>query len=545
MSAILDISCIKEEPRREEETEPNYGIEIDIGPVKIETGTSKEVLSTAKRKPNQCPHCPRFFEMRAELEIHLQIHTSNLLYKCSYCPNSFSHKSVYTMHMFGHTGEFPYQCPQCESGFIRQQEFKKHMQMHKRKSRLQAPPSPVKKAPFKQVPSTKKLNFTLKCPHCPLSLKNNEELAKHLQIHGDGRIRKESYLWRNSLHCPHCPRDCMSSQELSQHLQTHRQRGHNKTLQCTRCPRSFKSSDELAIHLQIHSDRLSHKCPYCPSSFSHKTIYLAHLCEHTGAFPYKCYKCTQGFMKKYELKKHSMSHYEVTNNERQINDPCIKMRQSNQELEKRMLEMEDQKKRKTENQELGRKSNYRNKLQNKSELIDLRFIKKEQIEEDTPFKAAENKEKQAEAMEGVTKDKVQSALKHDETKKQLGNQADGSEQLTEDPLKEESGKDEPLREVPCKEEPLEEDCLSEDPLKEETWQELPLKEEPMKPQLSKQELEKEASIQKAPGEQTLRQHENRQMRRRPYKCELCSMSFTQLNNLNVHRRKHSKNKIQV
>ncbi|KAH8377226.1 hypothetical protein KR093_004319 [Drosophila rubida] len=525
MSAIIDIGCVKVEPPQEDEEDC---IEIDIGPVKIEPGTSIEVSKTVHMKqlpraapatvggrPNQCPHCPRSFEMRSELGIHLQIHTSNLLYKCCYCPNSFSHKSIYTLHMFGHTGQFPYQCTECKSGFLRQFEYKKHLQLHKKRPEL-PPPSPAK-TPIKLSECKNKLNFTFKCPHCPRDLRSNDELAKHLRTHSDGRRRKECY----SLHCPHCPRDCKSSQELALHLQSHsdnyKPKGRNHTLQCPRCPRGFKSAEDLAIHLQIHSDRLSHKCPYCPSSFSHKTIYMAHLCEHTGAFPYKCYKCAQGFMKKLELKKHLMKHYEMAGEKAQILSlNCIR----------------------------------------REELIDLTCTTNDQADRLQDNEVMSFAAVDAEVKRGKT-------IKEDATNQ--SSEVDDNEQLMPldainiDTLKEEPCPEEDLEEQTVKEESLGVQSLCEDPLKAEALQAASLKQESQENDSYVEEaLRDKEPLEDGPQEcsschqefldlNELRLHENcclesNHQRTRsdesPFSCPHCSCSFSQSSALRMHLREH-------
>ncbi|KAM8717041.1 hypothetical protein ACLKA7_003849 [Drosophila subpalustris] len=252
MSATIDISCVKVEPEQEEKEETTWetdmgvsnivhqaenNLDIEIGPVKIETETIIERQTARPRNKKQpssvsalaakgytvfylCPHCPRQFERSDELEIHTQIHTDKLLYKCTYCPNSFSHKSIFTAHMYGHTGKFPYNCPDCPEGFLKNCDLKKHMRLHASK--------------------------------CPSDVHNG----------------------KNSLQCPQCPRGFMTTDELEIHLQIHSDKLPHK---CPYCPDSFAHKSNFLSHICEHTGEFPFKCPECQQGFMRRFDLTRHL----------------------------------------------------------------------------------------------------------------------------------------------------------------------------------------------------------------------------------------------------------------------------
>ena len=65
------------------------------------------------KKPYQCIHCNKVFNMLHHLTTHLRTHTGEKPYQCTQCNKAFNQLGYLTTHLGTHTGEKPYQCAQC------------------------------------------------------------------------------------------------------------------------------------------------------------------------------------------------------------------------------------------------------------------------------------------------------------------------------------------------------------------------------------------------------------------------------------------------
>uniref|UniRef100_A0A8L8KP76 Zinc finger protein n=1 Tax=Heligmosomoides polygyrus TaxID=6339 RepID=A0A8L8KP76_HELPZ len=78
-----------------------------------------------------CPICPRSFEKKDRLRIHiLHVHENHRPHLCSVCGKAFSQSSSLNKHLRVHSGERPYKCPFCPKAFTASSILRTHMRQH-------------------------------------------------------------------------------------------------------------------------------------------------------------------------------------------------------------------------------------------------------------------------------------------------------------------------------------------------------------------------------------------------------------------------------
>ncbi|XP_058839309.1 zinc finger protein 791-like isoform X2 [Topomyia yanbarensis] len=95
--------------------------------------TKHIVMVHERRLPERnllCPYCPKLFNCKQNLQLHVDIHEGNRHFKCQFCEKEFVQKVNCLAHERTHTGERPYVCRVCPAAFSTSTSRKKHEQNH-------------------------------------------------------------------------------------------------------------------------------------------------------------------------------------------------------------------------------------------------------------------------------------------------------------------------------------------------------------------------------------------------------------------------------
>ena len=113
-----------------------------VPPPILETGVQGSTPPVPKRREKKvfsCPHCPKVFTRKFNLNSHLATHGPVRLFDCPSCDKRFARRNDRNRHETSHSGE-RYTCEGCGKKFTRADSLKNHHNKSKAGQRCRIPP---------------------------------------------------------------------------------------------------------------------------------------------------------------------------------------------------------------------------------------------------------------------------------------------------------------------------------------------------------------------------------------------------------------------
>ncbi|KAG5666564.1 hypothetical protein PVAND_014582 [Polypedilum vanderplanki] len=176
------------------------------------------------------------------------------------------------------------------------------------------------------------------CSSCGKSFSNHHILNKHLKIHSgqsfscDSCPAKFTYLENLQRHqkvhdpnhfsqyvCDTCGNGYAELKSLKNHImRIHLNIPPEKKFSCTfdGCSMKFAKRYNLKKHMMTHLDMKPHECQYCGTAYASKGDLFKHLQKnHVGNALYNCEYCSASFRLKIQLRDHYKIHYKNDSND--------------------------------------------------------------------------------------------------------------------------------------------------------------------------------------------------------------------------------------
>ena len=101
--------------------------------IKKDKKKSTRTVSMPKKKDlHECPECSKVFLWKAQLSIHMAIHTEEKNYSCEQCEKKFKTSIAMKQHLRIHNGTLPHTCGDCGRQFRIRRDLDNHLANHVR-----------------------------------------------------------------------------------------------------------------------------------------------------------------------------------------------------------------------------------------------------------------------------------------------------------------------------------------------------------------------------------------------------------------------------
>lgn len=180
-------------------------------------------------KPSyKCAQCDKVFDRRANLMMHLEVHSDFKRFVCETCGMTFKTQKRLVAHLRKHSGEKPFKCTECGQYLKSSATYKNHMRQH------------TGERPFA-------------CHLCDRTYVQKAHLIKHLMVHNQEKPHQ----------CTMCQKGFATAYDLKLHSSVHTGA---KPFGCTLCNKYFTQPSTLRAHTKkIHTKNgsnvtVSHNC---------------------------------------------------------------------------------------------------------------------------------------------------------------------------------------------------------------------------------------------------------------------------------------------